>query len=90
MPSPTQQQAPQISDNGHVELAEPTKRAAIEAYLASLDADQLATTTRSQVAAELTGRGLSVDETYAGRILGEWRVRHPAPVSARKRGSRGR
>jgi hypothetical protein len=90
MPSPTQQQAPQISDNGHGELAEPTKRSAVEAYLAGLDADQLATTTRSQVAAELTGRGLPVDETYAGRILGEWRVRHPAPGGARKRGSRGR
>jgi hypothetical protein len=31
-----------------------------------------------------------VDETYAGRILGEWRVRHPAPDASRKRGSRGR
>ena len=90
LPWQSQQQAPQIPQNGNGELAEPTKRAAVEAYLAGLDADQLATTTRSQVAAELTACGLPVDETYAGRILGEWRVRHPAPGGARKRGSRGR
>jgi hypothetical protein len=90
MPSPTQQQAPQISENGHGELAEATKRQQVEAYLASLDPDQYATVTRSQVVAELTARGMPVDETYAGRILGEWRVRHPAPGGARKRGSRRR
>jgi uncharacterized protein DUF2637 len=86
----SQQQASQIPRNGNGELAEPTKRAAVEAYLSGLDAGQLATTTRSQVAAELTARGMPVDETYAGRILGEWRVRHPAAGGARKRGSRGR
>jgi hypothetical protein len=85
MPSPTQQQTAQ---NGHGELPEPTKRQQIEAYLASLDAGQLATTTRSQVAAELTARGMPVDETYAGRILGEWRVAHPAPNSSRRKGGR--
>jgi hypothetical protein len=85
VPSPTQQQTPQ---NGHGELPEPTKRQQIEAYLASLDAGQLAVTTRSQVAAELTARGMPVDETYAGRILGEWRVAHPAPHSSRRKGSR--
>jgi len=90
LPWQSQQQAPQIPQSGNGELAEPTKRAAVEAYLAGLDADQLATTTRSQVAAELTARGMPVDETYAGRILGEWRVRHPAPGRTRKRGSRGR
>jgi Protein of unknown function (DUF2637) len=87
MPSPMQQQNPQ---NGHRELPEPTKRAAVEAFLAGLDAGQLATTTRSQVAAELIARGMAVDETYAGRILGEWRVAHPTRGGARKRGSRGR
>jgi len=90
VPSPTQQQAPQSSQNGHGELAEATKRQQVEAYLASLDARQLAVTTRSQVAAELTARGMPVDETYAGRILGEWRVNHPAAGGARKRGSRRR
>jgi hypothetical protein len=90
LPWQHQQQASQITHNGHGELGEATKRQQIEAYLASLDADQLATTTRSQVASELTARGMPVDETYAGRILGEWRVRHPAPEASRKRGSRGR
>jgi hypothetical protein len=90
LPWQHQQQAPQIPHNGHWELGETTKRQQIEAYLASLDTGQLATTTRSQVAAELTARGMPVDETYAGRILGEWRVRHPATRGARKRGSRGR
>ena len=70
------------------ELGEATKRQQIEAYLAGLDG-QLATTTRSQVAAELTARGMPVDETYAGRILGEWRIRH-SPDASRKRGNRGR
>jgi hypothetical protein len=87
VPSPTQQQTPQ---NGQGGLPEPTKRQQVEAYLASLDAAQLAVATRSQVAAELTARGMPVDETYAGRILGEWRVNHPAAGGARKRGSRGR
>jgi hypothetical protein len=90
LPWQHQQQAPQIPQNGHGELGEATKRQQIEAYLASLDADQLATTTRSQVAAELTARGMPVDETYAGRILGEWRVRRPGPAASRKRGSTGR
>jgi hypothetical protein len=71
--------------NGHGELAEATKRQHVEAYLAGLDPTQLAATTRSQVAAELTARGVPVDETYAGRILGEWRVAN----GSRQRG-RGR
>jgi hypothetical protein len=88
LPWQPQQQAPQTAHNGHGELGESTKRQQIEAYLASLDADQLATTTRSQVAVALTARGMPVDETYAGRILGEWRVAHPAPSSSRRK--RGR
>lgn len=91
LPWQHQQQASQIPHNGYGRLGEATKRQQIEAYLASLDAGQLATTTRSQVATELTAHGLPVDETYAGRILGEWRVRHPAAAGGtRKRGSRGR
>ena len=90
LPWQQQQQASQIPHNGHGELGETTKRQQIETYLAGLDAGQLATTTRSQVAAELTARGMPVDETYAGRILGEWRVRHPAAGGAGKRGSRTR
>jgi hypothetical protein len=90
LPWQPQQHASQIPQNGHGVLGEATKRQQIEADLASLDAGQLATTTRSQVAAELAARGMPVDETYAGRILGEWRVRHPADGGARKRGRRGR
>src|SRR5215207_8150764 len=63
LPWQHQQQAPQIPQNGHGELSEATKRQQINAYLAGLDAGQLATTTRSQVAAELTARGMPVDET---------------------------
>jgi Protein of unknown function (DUF2637) len=85
MPSASSQQTAQ---NGHDELPEPTKRQQVEAYLASLDASQLALTTRSQVAAELTARGMPVDETYAGRILGEWRVNHSTPNSSRRKGGR--
>jgi hypothetical protein len=71
----------QTGQNGHVEGS---KRQAVEAYLASLDPGQLATATRSQVAAELTARGVPVDETYAGRILGEWRADHSAANGARR------
>ena len=39
------------------------------------------------VVAALVAQGIPVEETYAGRILGEWRVNHPAPSGAGKRGS---
>ena len=84
VPSPAQQQAPQ---NGHGELAEPTKRAAVEMYLSRLSPQELGVTTGSSIVAALAGQGIPVEETYAGRILGEWRVAHPAPAGARKRGS---
>ena len=79
LPSYPQQRTGQ---NGHDELPEATKRQHVEGYLASLTSAQLAAASRSQVAAELTARGVPIDETYAGRILGEWRT--PA------RGRRGR
>jgi hypothetical protein len=72
----------QNSQNGR---PEGSKRDQVEAYLASLDPGQLATATRSQVAAELNARGVPVDETYAGRILGEWRVDHSPPNGARRK-----
>jgi hypothetical protein len=76
LPSAAQQQTPQ---NGHAsgagELTEETKRQQVETYLASLDPGQLQMATRSQVAADMTARGVPVDESYAGRILGEWRSR---------------
>jgi hypothetical protein len=84
VPSPAQQGAPQ---NGHGELAEPTKRAAVEMYLSRLGPEELGVATGSSIVAALAGQGIAVEETYAGRILGERRVAHPAPSSSRKRGS---
>jgi hypothetical protein len=81
VPSTAQQGTAQ---NGHGELAEPTKRAAVEMYLSRLDPGQLSTTTGSSIVAALAAQGVPIEETYAGRILGEWRANHPAP---RKRGS---
>jgi hypothetical protein len=82
--SPAQQQAPH---NGHRELAEPTKRAAVELHLSRLSPQELGVATGSSVVAALAAQGIPVEETYAGRILGEWRVNHPVPSGARKRGS---
>ena len=44
--------------------------------------------TGSSVVAALAGQGIGVEETYAGRILGEWRVAHPTPTKARRKGGR--
>jgi hypothetical protein len=85
VPSPAQQGTPQ---NGHGELAEPTKRAAVEMYLSRLDPEQLGVATGSSVVAALAGQGIAVEETYAGRILGEWRVAHPTPTGSRRKGGR--
>ena len=43
--------------------------------------------TGSSIVAALAAQGIPVEETYAGRILGEWRVNHTTTTSARKRGS---
>jgi hypothetical protein len=84
VPSASQQGAPQ---NGHGELAESTKRAAVEMYLSRLSPQEVGVATGSSIVAALAGQGIAVEETYAGRILGEWRVTHPVPTSSRKRGS---
>jgi hypothetical protein len=84
VPSPAQQGT---SQNGHGELPEPTKRAAVEMYLSRLNPEQLGVTTGSSVVAAQAGQGIAVEETYAGRILWEWRVKHPSPTGPRKRGS---
>jgi hypothetical protein len=84
VPSPAQQEAPH---NGHGELPEPTKRAAVEMYLSRLSPQELGVTTASSIVAALAAQGVPIEETYAGRILGEWRVAHPAPAGAHKRGS---
>jgi hypothetical protein len=84
VPSVAQQGVPQ---NGHGELPEPTKRVAVELYLSRLSPQELGVATGSSVVAALAGQGIPVEETYAGRILGEWRVNHPTAGAARKRGS---
>jgi len=84
VPSAGQQGVPQ---NGHGELPEPTKRAAVEMYLSRLSSQELGVATGSSVVAALAAQGVPVEETYAGRILGEWRVNHPSSSAARKRGS---
>jgi hypothetical protein len=85
VPSVGQQGVPQ---NGHGELPESTKRAAVEMYLSRLDPQELGVATGSSVVAALAGQGIAVEETYAGRILGEWRVAHPAPNKARRKSGR--
>jgi hypothetical protein len=85
VPSVGQQGAPQ---NGHGELPEPTKRAAVEMYLSRLGPQELGVLTGSSVVAALAGQGIAVEETYAGRILGEWRVARPTPTSSRRKGGR--
>jgi hypothetical protein len=85
VPSVGQQQAPQ---NGQGELAEPTKRAAVEMYLSRLTPQEVGVATGSSVVAALASLGIAVEETYAGRILGEWRVAHPAPNRVRRRSGR--
>ena len=84
VPSAGQQGAGQ---NGHGELPEPTKRAAVELHLSRLSPQELGVATGSSIVAALAAQGIPVEETYAGRILGEWRTAHPAPGGARKRGS---
>ena len=83
VPSAGQQGVPQ---NGHGELPEPTKRAAVEMYLSRLAPEELGVATGSSVVAALAGQRIVVEETYAGRILGEWRVAHPTPKARRKGG----
>ena len=85
VPSPAQQQAPQ---NGHGELPEPTKRAAVESYLSRLDPQEVGVATGSSIVAALAAQGIPVEETYAGRILSEWRVAHRTPTSSRRKGGR--
>jgi Protein of unknown function (DUF2637) len=65
------------------------KRRQIEAYLATLDDDELRVMTDSQLAEDMTSLGVPVSRTYAGSILGQWRTGQPA-ISSRRRNSGGR
>jgi hypothetical protein len=53
-----------------------------------LSPQELGVATGSSVMAALAGQGIAIEETYAGRILGEWRVAHPAATKARRKGGR--
>jgi hypothetical protein len=80
MPSPPQQGNPQ---NEHGELSESTKRAAVEMHLSRLSAEQLGVATGSSIVVALAAQGMPIEESYAGRILGEWRASHKASNDAR-------
>ena len=80
MPSPPQQGNPQ---NGHGELSESTKRAAVEMHLSRLSTEQLGVATGSSIVVALAGQGMPIEESYAGRILGEWRASHKSSNGAR-------
>jgi hypothetical protein len=75
IPSAPQQGNPQ---NGRGQLSESTKRAAVEMHLSRLTPAQLGVATGSSIVVALAAQGVPLDETYAGRILGEWRVSHKA------------
>jgi hypothetical protein len=92
-PHPVYGQVPSVGQqgagqNGHGELAEPTKRAAVEMHLSRLSPEELGVATGSSVVAALAAQGIPVEETYAGRILGEWRVAHPTPSRPRRKSGR--
>ncbi len=57
-----------------------SKRRRVEEYLASLDSDQLGVTTGSSIVVVSAAQGLSIEESYAGRILAEWRLDHHIPA----------
>lgn len=80
LPSTTSIQGPQ---NGQV------KRRAIEAYLATLDAEELGGMTDSQLEVDMADLGVPVTRTYAGQILGKYRAGQPA-IGSRRRNSGGR
>jgi hypothetical protein len=47
-------------------------------HLSRLTQEQLGVATGSSIVVALAAQGLPLDETYAGRILGEWRFSHKA------------
>jgi len=75
MPTSSGSGTPQL---GHAEVDDATKRRAVEMYLSGLTAEQLGVATGSSIVVALAAQGIALDETYAGRILGEWRVSHKA------------
>jgi len=71
MPSPPGVESPQI---GHAEIDDATKRRAVEMYLSHLTSDQLGVATASSVVVALAGQGMPIGESYAGRLLADYKA----------------
>jgi hypothetical protein len=80
MPSPPGAGNPQI---GHAEIDDATKRRAVEMYLSRLTADQLGVATGSSVVVALAGQGMPIGESYAGRILSDYKAAQKSANGAR-------
>ena len=51
-----------------------TKRRAVEMYLSGLTADQLGVATASSIVVALAEQGMPIGESYAGRILTDYKA----------------
>src|SRR6266704_4258412 len=71
MPSSGGVRNPQI---GHAEIDDATKRRAVETYLSHLTADQLGVATASSIVVALAELGMPIGESYAGRILTDYKA----------------
>jgi Protein of unknown function (DUF2637) len=71
MPSPGGVRNPQIEP---AEISDATKRRAVEMYLSHLTADQLGVATASSVVVALAEQEMPIGESYAGRILGDYKA----------------
>ncbi len=80
MPSSERVRNPQI---GHAEIDDATKRRAVEMYLSHLTADQLGVATASSVVVALAGQGMPIGESYAGRILSDYKAAQKSANGAR-------
>ncbi len=80
MPSPPGAGNPQI---GHAEIDDATKRRAVEMYLSHLTAEQLGVATASSVVVALAGQGMPIGESYAGRILSDYKAAQKSRNGAR-------
>ncbi len=80
MPSSEGVRNPQI---GHAEIDDATKRRAVEMYLSHLTADQLGVATASSVVVALAGQGMPIGESYAGRILSDYKAAQKSANGAR-------
>ena len=83
---------PAVAGDSNGDLAEATKRAAVEAYLTALGPDpldRLTTLGPQAVARELTAtlkaQGLKVSERYVEQILEDWTAATRQPANRRRR-----